>query len=119
MELKEKYTIDDLLAIMKRLRDPDGCPWDKVQTHESLRQSMIEEAYEAVDAIDKNDMASLCEELGDVLLQVAFHCQIETENKNFTFNDICDDHIDIGSPTLMIECYFHLFERRCKFFAFE
>ena len=65
-----KYNIDNLLEIVALLRSKDGCPWDKVQTHESIRGSLIEETYEAADAIDKNDMSALKEELGDVLLQV-------------------------------------------------
>ena len=69
---KEHYTADDLLAILAILRDPEnGCPWDKVQTHTSIRMNFLEEAYEAVDAIDLDDPELLCEELGDVLMQVA------------------------------------------------
>ena len=70
---KQHYTADDLAAIIAILRDPDnGCPWDKVQTHRSIRMNFLEEAYEAVDAIDLDDPELLCEELGDVLMQVAF-----------------------------------------------
>ena len=77
---KQHYTADDLAAIIAILRDPDnGCPWDKVQTHRSIRMNFLEEAYEAVDAIDLDDPELLCEELGDVLMQVAFHAQIERE----------------------------------------
>lgn len=85
-----KYNISNLLEIVSLLRSENGCPWDKVQTHESIRSSLIEETYEAADAIDKNDMEALKEELGDVLLQVVFHAQIEREKKNFDFDDICD-----------------------------
>ena len=88
MELKEKYTIDDLLAIMKRLRDPDGCPWDKVQTHQSIKKSMIEETYEAIDALDFGDDKAFANELGDVLLQVIFHSQIASERGAFDFSDV-------------------------------
>lgn len=88
MELKEKYTIDDLLAIMKRLRDPDGCPWDKVQTHQSIKKSMIEETYEAIDALDFGDDKAFANELGDVLLQVVFHSQIASERGAFDFSDV-------------------------------
>lgn len=88
MELKEKYTIDDLLAIMKRLRDPDGCPWDKVQTHQSIKKSMIEETYEAIDALDFGDDKAFANELGDVLLQVVFHSQIAKERGAFDFSDV-------------------------------
>ncbi len=77
---KQHYTADDLTAIIAILRDPDnGCPWDKVQTHRSIRMNFLEEAYEAVDAIDLDDPELLCEELGDVLMQVVFHAQIERE----------------------------------------
>ncbi len=85
-----KYNINDLLDIMSLLRSENGCPWDKVQTHESIRPSLIEETYEAADAIDKGDMQALREELGDVLLQVVFHAQIEREKGTFDFDDVCD-----------------------------
>lgn len=88
---KQQYTADDLAAIIAILRDPDcGCPWDKVQTHTSIRMNFLEEAYEAVDAIDLNDPALLCEELGDVMMQVVFHAQIEREAGHFTFDEVCD-----------------------------
>lgn len=88
---KEKYSIDDLLSIMKILRSENGCPWDKEQTHSSIRSNLIEETYEACEAIDKNDSELLKEELGDVLLQVVFHSQIEQERNGFDFNDVADD----------------------------
>ena len=72
-EIKNKYGFSDLVEIMKILRSPDGCPWDRVQTHESIRRDFIEETYEAIEAIDTNDTALLREELGDVMLQVVFH----------------------------------------------
>lgn len=88
---KQHYTADDLAAIIAILRDPDnGCPWDKVQTHRSIRMNFLEEAYEAVDAIDLDDPELLCEELGDVLMQVVFHAQIEREAGHFTFAEVCD-----------------------------
>lgn len=90
-ERKESYNIDDLIRIVELLRSPEGCPWDKEQTHKSIRQDFIEEVYEAIEAIDLEDTELLREELGDVLLQVVFHCQIERENKNFVFDDICDE----------------------------
>lgn len=90
-EFKENYNIDDLLEIMRILRSPGGCPWDMEQTHASIRKDFIEEVYEAVEAIDLDDTGLLREELGDVLLQVAFHCQIETEKENFNFDDVCDE----------------------------
>lgn len=87
---KERYSMDDLLALVERLRDPErGCPWDKVQTHASIRKNMIEEAYEAADAIDLADDHLLCEELGDVLLQVALHVRMAEEAGAFTFEDVC------------------------------
>ena len=87
---KEKYSIGDLLEIMSLLRSENGCPWDREQTHASIRKNFIEETYEAVEAIDCNDSEMLLEELGDVLLQVVFHTQMEKENGNFDFDDVCD-----------------------------
>ena len=76
---KEKYGIDDLLQIMQILRGEGGCPWDREQTHVSMRRDMLEEAYEVCEAIDLNDRDLLKEELGDVLLQVVHHARIEEE----------------------------------------
>ena len=88
---REQYTADDLVRIIAILRDPEnGCPWDKVQTHASIRMNFLEEAYEAVDAIDLNDPGLLCEELGDVLMQVAFHACIEEQAGRFTWGQVCD-----------------------------
>ena len=89
-EIKEKYGIDDLREIMKELRSEHGCPWDKVQTHESIRMDVLEEAYEVAEAIDSGDSDLLKEELGDLLLQVVFHSEIEDEQKRFDFDDVCD-----------------------------
>ena len=89
-QFKEKYNIDDLVAIVKILRSPDGCPWDKEQNHHSIRRDFIEEVYEAIEAIDTNDTELLKEELGDVLLQVVFHTQIENEQKHFNLDDVAD-----------------------------
>jgi tetrapyrrole methylase family protein/MazG family protein len=87
-----KYeNLEELIEVIRKLRAPDGCPWDREQTHESLRPNMIEEAYEAVDAIDDNDMTHLKEELGDVLLQVLLHSQIATENNEFTIEDVAKE----------------------------
>lgn len=88
---KKNYDISDLRDIMAILRSPDGCPWDKEQNHKSIRNDFIEEVYEAIEAIDLDDTELLREELGDVLLQVIFHCRIEEENNNFDFDDICDE----------------------------
>lgn len=86
----ESPTIADLTGIMVRLRAEDGCPWDRRQTHQSLRQYLIEEAYEVVSAIDSGDDESLCEELGDLLLQVVFHSQIAGEENRFDFSSVVD-----------------------------
>lgn len=88
MELKDKYTIENLREIMVRLRQPDGCPWDRVQTHQSIKKSMIEETYEAIDALDMGDDKAFANELGDVLLQVIFHAQIADERGAFNFDDV-------------------------------
>lgn len=90
-QFKEKYDINDLVEIVKILRSPNGCPWDKVQTHETIRQDFIEEVYEAIEAIDEKDTEHLKEELGDVLLNVVFHAVLEEEQGNFDFNDTADD----------------------------
>lgn len=90
-EIKEKYDINDLLDIMALLRSENGCPWDKVQTHESIRTDLIEETYEVCEGIDSNSPEMLREELGDLLLQIVFHSQIEREQGNFTFNEVCND----------------------------
>ncbi len=87
---KEKYTIDDLLEIMRLLRSPEGCPWDRVQTNKSIRGDTLEEAYEVADAIDCSDDAALCEELGDLLLQVVFHAEIADSESRFNFDDVAD-----------------------------
>lgn len=87
---KSVYDFQDLLEIMERLRCKEGgCPWDVAQTHESIRRNFIEEAYEAAEAIDQKDNGHLCEELGDVLLQVVFHTQIAKEEGAFDIRDVC------------------------------
>lgn len=90
-EKKEHYTIDDLAEIVTLLRSEEGCPWDKVQTHQSIRSDLIEETYEVIEAIDQDDPEMLREELGDLLLQVVFHTRIETEQEHFTLEDVCTD----------------------------
>lgn len=90
-QFKSRYGIDDLLKIMKILRSENGCPWDKVQTHESIRTDLIEECYEVCEGIDSNSPEILKEELGDLLMQVVFHAEIEAEQNNFDFNDVCND----------------------------
>jgi tetrapyrrole methylase family protein/MazG family protein len=83
-------TFHELLRISARLRDEDGCPWDREQSHQSLRGAVIEEAFEVVDAIDANDLGSLADELGDLLLQVAMHAQIAAEAGDFEITDVLD-----------------------------
>lgn len=89
-QCKRRYGWEDFLEIMRLLRAPGGCPWDAEQTHGSIRRNFLEETYEALDAIDRDDPADMCEELGDVLMQVAFHAQIETERERFTMGDVVD-----------------------------
>lgn len=89
--LKDKYNIDDLVAIIKVLRAPGGCPWDREQTHESIKKNFIEETYEVVEAINKQSTDMLREELGDVLLQIVLHSEMESENDNFSFDDVVND----------------------------
>ena len=80
--------MEELIAVIAKLRAPDGCQWDREQTHSTLKPNMLEEAYEAVDAIDDNDMVHLKEELGDVLLQVVLHAQIAEEEGAFNIEDV-------------------------------
>ena len=87
---KPRYDYNDLLEIVRLLRSAEGCPWDRVQTHQSIRRGLLEEAYEAAEAIDTEDTALLREELGDVLMQVVFHTDIEKDAGRFTMDDVCD-----------------------------
>ena len=103
-EFKEKYGISDLLEIMKILRSDEGCPWDREQDHASIKSSLIEETYEVIEAINKNDDELLCEELGDVLLQVVFHAQLSSEENAFDFSDVTD-----GVCKKLIERHPHVF----------
>jgi tetrapyrrole methylase family protein/MazG family protein len=82
-------SFDELIRVMARLRAPDGCPWDREQTHASLRPYLLEEAYEALEAIDAEAWSRLCDELGDVLLQVVFHAQLASERGDFSIEDVC------------------------------
>ena len=88
---KTKYDFYDLCLIMEILRGENGCPWDTEQTHESIRKNFIEETYEVIEAIDTKDTALLREELGDVLLQVVFHSQMERECGTFDIDDVAND----------------------------
>lgn len=101
---QNSYTMTDLLAIMAELRSETGCPWDRAQTHASIRRCLLEEAYEVADAIDKSDPRSLSEELGDLLFQIVFHAQIEQEAGNFSFAEVVD-----GISKKMIERHPHVF----------
>lgn len=103
-QFKQKYNVDDLVEIMRILRSEDGCPWDREQTHESIRKNFIEETYEAIEAINKADSHLLCEELGDVLMQVVFHAQMEAEKQVFDFSDVAD-----GVCKKLIERHPHVF----------
>ena len=89
-QCKDRYNVQDLEQIMKLLRSPGGCPWDREQTHESIRRDMLEEAYEVVEAIDENNPEHLKEELGDVLLQVVFHACMAEEKGWFNLADVVD-----------------------------
>lgn len=83
-----RHSVEGLMDVMRILRAPGGCPWDAEQTHESLKKNLLEECYEVIDAIDRNDPDDLCEELGDLLMQIAFHVVIEEERASFTLRDV-------------------------------
>jgi tetrapyrrole methylase family protein/MazG family protein len=100
----EKYNFKDLLDIVEKLRSDDGCPWDREQTHESLKRHMVEEAYEAVDAINSKQDSKIREELGDVLLQVVMHARIAEEEKRFGIDDVTD-----GISRKLISRHTHVF----------
>ena len=90
-KIKAEYSLGDLILLVERLRDAEnGCPWDRVQTHLSIRQNFIEEVYEAVEAIDRGDSRMLKEELGDVLLQIALHAEIAKEEGCFDMDGVAD-----------------------------
>ena len=83
-----RHSVEGLMQLMRRLRAPGGCPWDGEQTHESLKKTLLEESWEVIDAIDRKDADDLCEELGDLLMQIAFHVVIEEEHASFTLRDV-------------------------------
>jgi MazG family protein len=87
--MKKQPAINDLLKVMAKLRSPKGCPWDREQTHLTLRRHAIEEVYELIDAIESGDDHEMAEELGDLLLQVVFHCQLARERDAFDFEKVC------------------------------
>lgn len=103
-QTKSNYNMQDLLEIMKLLRSPGGCPWDSQQTHESIKKNLIEETYEVIEAINKDDKVLLCEELGDLLMQVVFHAQMEQEAGVFDFDAVAD-----GICKKLIERHPHVF----------
>lgn len=99
-----KYDLDDLIKIMKILRGENGCPWDKAQTHETLKSCLLEETYEVIDAIDRKDSNDLAEELGDLLLQIIFHSSLAQERGEFDIIDVID-----GICEKMIRRHPHIF----------
>lgn len=103
-EIKNSYTVQDLVEIMRLLRAPGGCPWDAEQTHESIKKNLIEETYEVIEAINKKDSVLLCEELGDLLMQVVFHAQMEKEAGAFDFDAVAD-----GVCKKLVERHPHVF----------
>lgn len=103
---KERYTFEDFKEIISILRSPDGCPWDREQTHESIRKNLIEESYEFIHEVDSGSEEGMCEELGDVLLQVLLHSQIAKDNNEFTIDDVID-----GIAKKMIFRHPHVFEK--------
>jgi uncharacterized protein YabN with tetrapyrrole methylase and pyrophosphatase domain len=94
MKKKSKSAIEDLLQVMAQLRSPQGCPWDREQSHMTLRRHAIEEVYELIDAIEARDDVEMAEELGDLLLQVVFHCQLANERKAFDFEKVTRHLVD-------------------------
>ena len=103
-QYKPRYGYEDFLEIMKLLRAPGGCPWDREQTHASIRRNFLEETYEVLDAIDRDDPHAMCEELGDVLMQVFLHSQIAEEEGVFTLDEVVD-----GISRKMIYRHPHVF----------
>ena len=102
--MAERRTFEDLLAIMDRLRDPGGCPWDREQTYATLRGFLIEECYEVVDALDRADRRALCEELGDLLFQIVFLARLGSEDRVFTAADVVE-----GIAAKMVRRHPHVF----------
>lgn len=93
-EARSRHGFEDVMRIVRRLRAPNGCPWDREQTHASLKNALLEECYELIDAIDEADDAHMCEELGDVLLQFALHAAIGEEQCAFTARDACTELVE-------------------------
>lgn len=105
--MSDRKNFQDFVQIIAKLRAKDGCPWDREQTHESLKVCLLEETGEVIDAIDQKDDENLCEELGDVLLQVVMHAQIAAEEGRFTIEDVID-----GVSQKMIRRHPHVFGDR-------
>ena len=103
-DMTRRYDFADFCEIIAQLRAPGGCPWDIKQTHESLKKCLVEETGEVLEAIDHKDDANLCEELGDVLLQVVMHAQIAAEENRFTMEDVIQ-----GVAEKMIRRHPHVF----------
>lgn len=104
MEIKDRYSFQELIDITAKLRSEDGCPWDRKQTHQTLISCLMEESMEVKEAIEKEDMENLCEELGDLLLQVVMHAQIAREHKAFDIEDVIT-----GISRKMIRRHPHVF----------
>lgn len=102
--IKDNYTIAELRELMAFLRSDKGCPWDRAQTHDSIKKNLLEEAYEAIDAIDSENPDRICDEMGDVLMQVVFHAQMASEREDFTFDDVVS-----GICRKLISRHTHLF----------
>ncbi len=102
--MSEKYTLDDLCQVVRRLTAKDGCPWDSIQTHESLKRYLIEECYEVIDAIDNKDNDNMCEELGDLLFQIVFHAELARKEGAFDISHVID-----GITKKMISRHPHIF----------
>ena len=109
MARKKKQPIEELRAVMVRLRAPDGCPWDQEQDHRSIRLNAVEEVYELVDAIEAGDDGEMLEELGDLLLQVVFHAQMADERGVFNFDDIA-----LAITDKLIRRHPHVFQSKAK-----
>ncbi|OGV53495.1 MAG: nucleoside triphosphate pyrophosphohydrolase [Lentisphaerae bacterium GWF2_50_93] len=105
--LKNQNPVDELISVMRKLRSEKGCPWDREQTHKSLKKYLVEESAELMDSIDDNDDQGICEELGDLLMHIVFHSQIAEEKGRFTFKDVAD-----GITEKMIRRHPHVFADR-------
>ncbi|MFZ2653698.1 MAG: nucleoside triphosphate pyrophosphohydrolase [Victivallales bacterium] len=105
--IKNENPVSELVSVMKRLRSETGCPWDREQTHKTLKKYLVEESSELMDSIDDNDDQGICEELGDLLMHIVFHSQIAEEKGSFTFNDVAE-----GITEKMIRRHPHVFADR-------